>query len=107
MRQLLPAAVTAQVCVDSQTVRSSGSQALHLVSALARAEGLCLAQVTTAGKGHELAALPALLALLDLSGGTLVSLGALACQPPWATQIVAQGGHYLLFLKLNQPGLCT
>lgn len=105
VRQLLPAAVAEQVCVDGQTVRGSGPQALHLVSALARAEGLCLAQVATAGKGRELAALPDVLALLDLSGGTLVSLDALGCQPALAGQIVAQGGHYLLALKQNQPGL--
>lgn len=105
VRQLLPAPVAAQVCIDGQTLRGSGPQALHVVSALARAEGLCLAQVATAGKGRELAAIPDVLALLDLSGGALVSLDALGCQPAIAAQIQQQGGHYLLALKQNQPGL--
>lgn len=105
VRQLLPAAVAEQVCVDGKTLRGSGPRPLHLVSALARAEGLCLAQVAGAGKGHELAALPDLLALLDLSGGALVSLDALGCQPEIAAQIVEQGGDYLLALKQNQRGL--
>jgi len=105
VRQLLPAAVAEQVCVDGKTLRGSGPQPLHLVSALARAEGLCLAQVAGVGKGHELGALPQVLALLDLSGGALVSLDALGCQPTVAAQIVQQGGHYLLALKQNQRTL--
>nr|WP_019947932.1 ISAs1 family transposase [Hymenobacter aerophilus] len=87
-------------------MRGSGPQALHLVSALARAQGLCLALVATAGKSYKLADLPAVLALLDLSGGTLVSLDSMACPPAIATQIVTQRGHNLLALKRNQPGLC-
>lgn len=105
VRELLPAPVVAQICVDGQTLRGSGPQALHVVSALARAEGLCLGQVATAGKGHELAAIPDVLALLDLSGGALVSLDALGCQPAIAGQIIRQGGQYLLALKQNQRGL--
>lgn len=69
------------------------------------AEGPCLAQVAGAGKGHEVAALPDVLALLDLSSGTLVSLDALGCQLQVAAQIGAQGGDYLLALKQNQRNL--
>ena len=105
VRQWLPAAVAEQVCIDGKTLRGSGPRPLHLVSALARAEGLCLAQVAGAGKGHELAALPELLGLLDLSGGALVSLDARGCQPEIARQTTAQGGHYLLALKQNQRTL--
>ena len=68
VRTLLSASVAAQVCVDRQTLRESGPQALPVVSDLVRSEGLCLAQVATAGKGRELAAIPAVLALLNLSG---------------------------------------
>ena len=88
VRALLPAPVAAQICVDGQTLRGSGPQALHVVSALARVEGLCLAQVATAGKGHGLAAIPDVLALLDLLGGAVVSLDAVGCQPAIAGQIV-------------------
>ena len=93
--------------MDGQTLRGSDPQSLHVVLALARAGGLCLAQVATAGKGHKLAAIPDVLALLDLSGGALVSLDALSCQPAIAAQIVAQDDHYLLAFKQNQSTLCA
>ena len=81
VRQLPPAAAVAQARIDGKTLRGRGPRPRHLVSALARAEGLCLAQVAGAGKGHKRAALPEVLGLLDLSGGALVSLDALGCQP--------------------------
>lgn len=104
MRQLLPAAQLHQVCIDGKTLRGSGPQALHVVSAVASAQGLSLAQVATAGKGQELAAIPDVLALLDVRG-CLVSLDALGCQPAIAGQICQQGGDYLLALKGNQATL--
>lgn len=104
MRQLLPADHLDQVCIDGKTLRGSGPQGLHVVSAVASAQGLSLAQVATAGKGQELAALPDLLALLDVRG-CLVSLDALGCQPAIAAQISQQGGDYLLALKGNQATL--
>ncbi len=104
MRQLLPAAQLGQVCIDGKTLRGSGPQALHVVSAVASAQGLSLAQVATAGKGQELAAIPEVLALLDVRG-CLVSLDALGCQPAIAAQISQQGGDYLLALKGNQATL--
>ena len=60
-----------------------------------------LAQRATEAKGGELAVLPELLDGLDLKG-CLVSLDALACQPPVAGQIVSRGGDYLITLKGNQ-----
>lgn len=104
MRQVLPADQLGQVCIDGKTLRGSGPQALHVVSAVASAQGLSLAQVATAGKGHELAAIPDVLALLDVRG-CLVSLDALSCQPAIAAQICQQGGDYLLALKGNQATL--
>ncbi|WP_035559885.1 ISAs1 family transposase [Hymenobacter sp. IS2118] len=104
MRQVLPADQLGQVCIDGKTLRGSGPQALHVVSAVASAQGLSLAQVATAGKGHELAAIPDVLALLDVRG-CLVSLDALSCQPAIAAQICQQGGDYLLALKENQATL--
>lgn len=104
MGEVLPAGQIEQICVDGKTLRGSGPQGLHVVSALASSSGLSLGQVPTAGKGHELAAIPELLALLDLTG-SVVSLDALACQPAIAQQICQQGGDYLLALKGNQAGL--
>ena len=104
MQEVLPAAAAGQVCVDGKTLRGSGDKPLHVVSAVASASGLSLAQVAGQGKGQELGAVPELLALLDLRGA-LVSLDALSCQPAVAQQIVEQGGDYLLGLKANQPTL--
>ena len=106
MQEVLPAEAAGQVCVDGKTLRGSGAKPLHVVSAVASATGLSLAQVAGQGKGQELGAIPDLLALLDLRGA-LVSLDALSCQPAIAEQIVEQGGDYLLGLKANQPTLLT
>lgn len=90
--------------MDGKTLRGAGPQPLHVVSAVAGATGLSLGRVAGRGKGHELAAVPDLLALLDLRGAP-VSPDALSCQPAIAAQIVVQGGDYLLGLKANRPGL--
>jgi predicted transposase YbfD/YdcC len=95
-----------QIAIDGKTVRRSfdrkrGRSPLHLVSAYATEHGLVLAQRATETKGGELAALPELLDGLDLKG-CLVSLDALACQPPVAGRIVSRGGDYLITLKGNQ-----
>ena len=95
-----------QIAIDGKTVRRSfdrkrGRSPLHLVSAYATERGLVLAQRATETKGGELAVLPELLDGLDLKG-CLVSLDALACQPPVAGQIASRGGDYLITLKGNQ-----
>ena len=105
MRELLPPEQVGQVCVDGKTRRGSGPNGRHVVWAVASASGLSLGQVAAAGKGQELAAIPDVLALLDLSGGTLVSLDALGCPPAIAGRIRQQGGDYRLALKGNQAGL--
>lgn len=102
-QEVLPPDTCAQLCLDGKTLRGTGPQPLHVVSAVASATGLSLGQVAGRGKGHELAAVPDLLALR----GALVSLDALSCQPAIAEQIVGQGGDYLLGLKANQPTLLT
>ena len=104
MQELLPAESLDHVCLDGKTLRGTGATALHVVSAVAAATGLCLTQQATHGKGQELAAIPQVLALLDVRGA-LVSIDALGCQPPIAAQIHQQGGDYLLAVKANQPGL--
>jgi len=104
MQEILPAEQAGQLCIDGKTLRGSRPKLLHVVSAVASATGLSLGQVAGTGKGHELAAVPDLLALLDLREA-LVSLDALSCQPTIAGQILEQGGDYLLGLKANQARL--
>jgi predicted transposase YbfD/YdcC len=97
------------VAIDGKTVRrsydrSSGKEALHLVSAWATTSGLVLGQVATDAKSNEITAIPVLLRLLDLAGA-VVTTDAMGCQTAIATQIVEQGADYVLALKDNHEKL--
>lgn len=96
------------VAVDGKAVRASPkgtfSGCLHLVSAWAAEGRLILGQVSVADGSHEIAAIPQLLAVLDLAGA-VVTLDAAGCQKAIATQVRGQGGDYLLAVKGNQPAL--
>jgi predicted transposase YbfD/YdcC len=96
------------VAVDGKSVRRSRKDTftgrLHLVSAWAAENRVVLGQVSVADGSHEIAAIPELLAALDL-GGALVTLDAAGCQVGIARQIREQGGDYLLAVKGNQPTL--
>jgi predicted transposase YbfD/YdcC len=96
-----------QIAIDGKALRGSrqgASQALHIVSAWATKAGLTLAQVRTEEKSNEIAAIPDLLDILDISGA-LVSIDAAGCQKEIAAKIVDKKGHYLLAVKDNQPRL--
>jgi predicted transposase YbfD/YdcC len=104
--EILPGQV---IAIDGKTARAShdgqdASQATHTVTAWGTANGVALGQVTVADKSNEITAIPALLYLLELSG-CLVTIDAMGCQKEIATQIVAQGGDYLLATKKNHPHL--
>ena len=96
------------VAVDGKSVRGSKkgtfSGCLHLVTAWATANGVALGQVSVADGSHEIAAVPDLLKVLDLSGA-IVTLDAAGCQTENARLIREGGGHDLLAVKGNQPGL--
>ena len=96
------------VAVDGKSARRSKratfSGCLHLVTAWATENGVALGQRSVADGGHEIAAVPELLRVLDLSGA-LVTLDAAGCQTENAAVIRGGGGHYLLAVKGNQPGL--
>ena len=96
------------VAVDGKSVRGSKrgtfSGCLHLVTAWATANGVALGQVSVADGSHEIAAVPDLLRVLDLNGA-IVTLDAAGCQTENARLIREGGGHYLLAVKGNQPGL--
>ena len=95
------------IALDGKTARGSKdgpNTALHLVSAYATTLGVSLGQEGSAGKGHELVAIKALLDTLILKG-CIVTLDALGCQAEVAEQIVARGGDYVLAVKNNQKHL--
>ncbi|WP_165481496.1 ISAs1 family transposase [Legionella erythra] len=94
------------IAIDGKTSRRSvdknrGLKALHLVSAWASENGLVLGQVRCDEKGGEIAAMEALLKVLDLKQVT-VTMDAMGCQKKLAAQIIQKGGHYMLAAKGNQ-----
>jgi predicted transposase YbfD/YdcC len=96
------------VAVDGKSARRPKKDAftgrLHVVSAWAAENRLILGQVSVADGPHEIAAIPELLRVLDLTGA-LVTIDAAGCQVEIARQIRDQGGDYLLAVKGNQPTL--
>jgi predicted transposase YbfD/YdcC len=93
------------IAIDGKTVRGSNSEtgkAVHLVSAWANGLGLVLGQVKTAEKSNEIAAIPELLAALDVTG-CVVTIDAIGCQKQTAKDIIQGKGGYVLSLKENHP----
>lgn len=103
---LLPGDV---IAIDGKTLRqtfdtASDKAAIHMVSAWATAQGLCLGQVKTDAKSNEITAIPKLLDVLALAG-RVVTIDAMGCQTAIARAIHAKGGDYVLSLKGNQTRL--
>jgi predicted transposase YbfD/YdcC len=97
------------IAVDGKTLRhtfdtAAGHAAIHMVSAWATTQSLCLGQVKTDAKSNEITAIPKLLELLAL-GGRIVTIDAMGCQRDIARTIQAKGGDYVLSLKGNQTRL--
>jgi predicted transposase YbfD/YdcC len=96
------------VALDGKSVRRAldkgmgESSPLHLVSAFATANGLCLGQRQVASKENEIVAVPKLLEVLDLKG-CIVTLDAMGCQKKIAQAIRACEADYVLRLKDNHP----
>jgi predicted transposase YbfD/YdcC len=96
------------IAIDGKSVRgakkATDTGCLHLVSAWATEARLTLGQVSVPDGSNEIAAVPELLAALDLKGA-IVTLDAAGCQKAIARQVRDQGGDYLLAVKGNQPAL--
>lgn len=97
-----------QVAIDGKAVRRShrgkAGRSLHLVHAWACEARLLLGQRKVDAKANEIAAIPEVLALFDLTGVT-VTIDAMGCQKAVAEQITQGGGDYVLALKGNQGSL--
>jgi predicted transposase YbfD/YdcC len=98
------------IAVDGKSNRAArkatATGCLHTVSAFATQARLTLGQVAVAEGSNEVAAIPDLLEALDLTGA-VVTIDAAGCQRENARIITEGGGHYLLCVKGNQPGLLT
>ena len=97
------------IAIDGKTLRhtfdtAADKAAIHMVSAWATAQGLCLGQVKTDAKSNEITAIPKLLDVLALTG-RIVTIDAMGCQTAIAGAIHAKGGDYVLSLKGNQTRL--
>lgn len=67
--------------------RNRKQSALHLVSAWASSHRVMLGQVKVADKSNEITAIPALLELLDITGG-IITIDAMGTQTEIARTIV-------------------
>lgn len=96
------------IAIDGKACRSAPadtfSGCLHVVNAWAVENHLFLGQVAVADGGHEIAAMPELLKVLDLKGA-LVTIDAAGCQKATLRQVRDPGGDYLVTVKGNQPAL--
>lgn len=97
------------VAIDGKRLRGSydktkGTPAIHMVSAFAAENGLCLGQVSTQEKSNEITAIPELLDNLALHGCT-VTIDAMGCQTAIAEKIREKGADYILAVKGNQGAL--
>jgi len=97
------------IAVDGKSIRgsrakSSGKSAIHMVSAYASKNGLCLGQIKTEEKSNEITAIPELLNLIDVSN-CVVSIDAMGCQTNIAQKIRLRDADYLLAVKGNQGSL--
>jgi len=97
------------IAVDGKQLRGMKSMAegrygFYLVGAWAHKNGLCLAQQKVADKSNEITAIPDILSSLDIEG-RIITIDAMGTQKAIASQIVDQGGDYILALKQNQETL--
>jgi len=95
------------IAIDGKTSRRSfdnDKKPLHLISAFASEARIILAQKKVDCKTNEITEIPDLLEWLDLRGA-IVTIDAMGCQKEIASQIIDQGGNYILALKGNQSNL--
>jgi predicted transposase YbfD/YdcC len=97
------------VAIDGKTMRGSadstiGKSPLHVVSAYAAGNRVCLGQETVDQKSNEITAIPKLLEVLELRG-CVVTIDAMGCQKKIAAQIVKKKADYVLMVKDNQKDL--
>jgi predicted transposase YbfD/YdcC len=84
--------------------KASGIKAIHMVSAFASGNGLCLGQKNCDEKSNEITAIPQLLDILSIKGCT-VTIDAMGCQSKIAEKILEKEADYILAVKDNQKEL--
>ncbi len=97
------------VAIDGKRIRgsydtSSNKSAIHIVSAFAAENNVCLGQLKCQEKSNEITTIPKLLELLAIKGCT-VTIDAMGCQTKIAQHIIDKGADYILAVKDNQKEL--
>jgi len=97
------------VAIDGKTIRNSNDDtcnksAIHLVSAYASKNRVCLGQEAVHEKSNEITAIPKLLDILAIKG-CIVTIDAMGCQKKIAKAIVKKEADYILMVKDNQKNL--
>lgn len=95
--------------IDGKSIRrsadkSNGKKFIHMVSAFASENGICLGQVACKEKSNEITAIPKLLDLLAINS-CVVTIDAMGCQTKIAKQIRKKKANYILAVKQNQGEL--
>lgn len=86
-------------------VSAGAGRAPHLLAALDQDSGTVIAQEAVGARTNEIPALRDLLANTDLTEA-VVTADALHTQRETVEWIRSRGGHFVLTVKGNQPGLC-
>ncbi len=97
------------ISIDGKSIRGSGDSnikksAIHIVSAYASENRLCLTQTTVDSKENEIVAIPRILELLEIKN-CVVTLDAMGCQKEIAKTIIEKKADYVLMVKDNQEEL--
>jgi predicted transposase YbfD/YdcC len=88
----------------SDRLKGKGKPPIHVVSAWAAENRLCLGQRTVADKHNEIEAMLGLIKILEIKN-TTVSIDAMGCQKEIAAAIVDRKANYILALKANHKNL--
>ncbi len=96
------------IAIDGKTIRGSGDSnsaksAIHMVSAYASQNRVCLGQKATDMKSNEITAIPKLLDLLTIKG-CVITIDAMGCQTDIADKIIKSEADYVA-VKGNQKEL--
>ena len=97
------------IAIDGKTIRNSkddtsSKSAIHLVSAYANDNRICLGQEAVHEKSNEITAIPKLLKTLAIKG-CIVTIDAMGCQKKIAEEIIDAKADYILMVKDNQKNL--
>ena len=97
------------VAIDGKTLRhsydkKSKKSAIHMISAWAAEARLVLGQRKVDEKSNEIAAIPELIKVLELTG-CIVTIDAMGCQKKIVKEIVKKEANYVIAVKSNQKRL--